>query len=154
MESTKKGNVIDAFLEGARNGWKVGINSMLPNVVFAFALIRILDLTGLLDLIGLIFSPVMMLVGLPGAAATVLMASLMSMGGGAGVAASLVAAGALEPGSQVATVLPAIFLMGSLVQFVGRVNGTVEIPQKYNVHMVIAAIVSAFLCMFVMNLIT
>lgn len=155
MESTKKkGNIIDAFLEGARNGWNVGINSMLPNVVFAFALIRILDLTELLVRIEDLFAPIMMLVGLPGASITVLFASLMSIGGGAGAAASLVAAGHLEPGSQVAIVLPAIFLMGSLVQFVGRVNGTVGIPQKYNTHMIIAAIISAFLCMFVMNLIT
>ena len=41
--------------------------------------------TGLLDIVGKICEPIMALWGLPGAAATVLLASVMSMGGGVGV---------------------------------------------------------------------
>ena len=151
---TKPANIMDAFITGARNGWSIGINSTLPNVLMAFVLIRILDLTGLLELIGIIFAPIMGIFGLPGVAATVLMAAIMSMGGGVGVAVALITDGAISEGSQVATLLPAIYLMGSLIQYVGRISGTAEVPPKYNVHYIIISIMCAFMCMFVMNIIT
>ncbi len=69
-------------------------------------------------------------VGLPGEAATVLLASLMSMGGAVGVAASLATAGALS-GHDVTVLLPAIYLMGNPVQNVGRCLGTAEVNAKY-----------------------
>ena len=42
----KRGNVIDAFVDGARNGLKIAFNSMLPNTLFGFTLTIILNLTG------------------------------------------------------------------------------------------------------------
>jgi len=154
MADAKITNVYDAFIAGARNGWNIGVNSTLPNVLMAFAIIRILDITGALALIGRVFEPIMMIFGLPGVAATVLMAAFMSMGGGVGVAVGLLAAGSLSVGSHIATLLPAIYLMGSMVQYVGRIAGTIGIPPKYNTHMIIVSIINAFLCMFVMNIIT
>jgi len=150
----KKGNAMDAFIEGGRNGWNIGVHSTLPNVLMAFAIIRVLDITGLLNTIGLLFEPVMMIFGLPGVAAAVLMAAFMSMGGGVGVAVGLLASGSLTSGSHIATLLPAIYLMGSMVQYIGRCAGTIGIPAKYNAHMVIISVISAFLCMFVMSIIT
>ena len=46
-KTEKKGNIIDAFVGGARNGFKIGTNSMVPNIIFGFAVISILNLTGL-----------------------------------------------------------------------------------------------------------
>ena len=86
-----KKTVVDAFVEGARNGFQISSNSMAPNVMFAFVLIQILNLTGLSDILGVIFQPVMAVFGLPGIAATVLIGSFLSIGGGVGVAASLYA---------------------------------------------------------------
>ena len=144
---------MNAFIEGGKNGWNIGVNSTLPNVLMAFALIRILDILGLLTLIGRIFAPIMMIVGLPGAAAAVLMAAVMSIGGGVGVAVGLLTTGALQEGRQIAILLPAIFLMGSLIQYVGRILGTIDIPAKYYTHLIVISVVVAFLCMFIMNLI-
>ena len=93
----------------------IGTTSLLPNVMMAFVIIRILDVTGLLQLIGVVFQPVMGLWGLPGEAATVLITALMSMGGGVGVAMSLYTAGSLDA-MQVTVLLPAIYLMGNPVQ--------------------------------------
>ncbi|MCL2602606.1 MAG: YjiG family protein [Treponema sp.] len=149
----KKGNAMDAFIEGGRNGWNIGVHSTLPNVLMAFALIRVLDILGLLSIIERVFAPVMMIVGLPGAAAAVLMAAVMSMGGAVGVAVGLLTTGALQEGRHIAILLPSIYLMGSLIQYIGRVCGTIEIPPKYYTHLIIISIVVAFLCMFVMNLI-
>ena len=52
----KRGNVIDAFVDGARNGLKIAFNSMLPNTLFGFTLTIILNLTGLADVIGVVFA--------------------------------------------------------------------------------------------------
>ena len=105
----KRGNVIDAFVDGARNGLKIACNSMLPNTLFGFTLTIILNLTGLADVIGVVFAPVMRIFGLPGVAATAVMAIFLSMGGAAGVIAGLFTAGQLtEP--QVAILLPALLL--------------------------------------------
>ena len=88
-QQAKKKNIIDLFIEGCRKGWNTGINNMLPNVIMAFVIIKALNVTGLLKLMGQVFAPVMALWGLPGEAVTVLVSSFMSMGGGVGAAAGL-----------------------------------------------------------------
>ena len=55
-KTEKKGNIIDAFVGGARNGFKIGTNSMVPNIIFGFAVISILNLTGLMEIIGKVFT--------------------------------------------------------------------------------------------------
>ncbi|MGI6575223.1 MAG: YjiG family protein [bacterium] len=149
-EEKKKGNIVDAFVEGARNGFHIGINSIAPNVVFAFALIHILNITGLLDIIGNLFGPVMMLFGLPGQAIAVLIAAWLSMGGGVGVAASLVAAGTLNA-NHVTILIPAIFLMGAQIQYMGRLLGTAEVRTQYYPILFGICILNALISMLVMN---
>ncbi|SQJ28633.1 membrane protein [Salmonella enterica subsp. enterica] len=102
----------------------------------AFVIIQALKITGLLRL-GRPYLPARDGVcgGLPGEAATVLLASLMSMGGAVGVAASLATAGALS-GHDVTVLLPAIYLMGNPVQNVGRCLGTAEVNAKYYPHII------------------
>lgn len=111
MTTQVRKNVMDMFIDGARRGFTIATTNLLPNVVMAFVIIQALKITGLLDWVGHICQPVMALWGLPGEAATVLLASLMSMGGAVGVAASLATAGALS-GHDVTVLLPAIYLMG------------------------------------------
>ena len=72
--------VVDIFVEGARKGWNLGVSSIIPNVLMAFAIIQILKVTGLLDIIGKVCSPVMGVFGVPGEAVMVLLSSWMSMG--------------------------------------------------------------------------
>ena len=149
--ATKKGNIMDAFVEGAKGGIQISLNSTIPNVLMAFALIRILEITGVLAIIEVIFAPFMGIFGLPGAAAAVLMAAWLSMGGGTGAAASLIAAGSLQ-GHHAIILLPAIYLMGSQVQYIGRINGTMDLPVKYNIHMLIISLINAFLAMLVVRM--
>lgn len=54
---TAKKNILDLFIDGARNGFKIGTTSLLPNVIMAFVIIRILDVTGLLHIIGVVCAP-------------------------------------------------------------------------------------------------
>ena len=146
----KRGNVIDAFVDGARNGLKIAFNSMLPNTLFGFTLTIILNLTGLADVIGVVFAPVMRFFGLPGVAATAVMAIFLSMGGAAGVIAGLFTAGQLtEP--QVAILLPALLLSGAQIQFMGRLLGTADLKTKYYPHMFVTDTLNGCVAMLIMN---
>ena len=145
-------NILDLFIEGARKGFTIGTTSLLPNVVMAFVVIRILDVTGLLHLIGVVFEPIMGLWGLPGEATTVLITALMSMGGGVGVAMSLYTAGTLDA-MQITVIIPAIYLMGNPVQNVGRCLGIAEVNTKHYPAIILICVINALLSIWAMRLI-
>ena len=151
-EKKQKKNIIDLFIEGCRKGWDTGIRNMMPNVLMAFILIKALNVTGLLKFLGVVFAPVMALWGLPGEAVTVLVSALMSMGGAIGAAAGLLSAGTMTA-KDVTVVMPAIYLMGSLVQYLGRCLGTAEVNSKYYAVMVGIAVLNALMAMWVMKII-
>lgn len=151
--NVSRGNVIDAFVLGAKKGMNIAINAQIPNIVMAFTLISILNNTGLLALIEIVFSPIMGIFGLPGAAATSLMGAFMSQGGGIGAAMALFAAGDLSI-EHLPILLPAIYLMGSQIQIIGRIGGTAGIPAKFITHMIVISVINAFIAMFVMNILT
>ena len=148
----KNGTVLDAFVAGAKNGFQIASTVMAPNVIFAFALIQVFNLTGLLDIIGVVFEPIMRVFGIPGVAATALMAGWLSMCGGFGVAASLVTAGQLSP-SDAAVLLSAIVLMGAQLQYMGRILGTANIKSKYYAPMLVISVINAMIAMLVMRFI-
>lgn len=147
----QKKMVTDVFVEGVRKGWNIAVNSMLPNVLMAFVLIYILNLTGILTLLGKVFAPLMTVFGLPGEAMMVLLASWLSMGGGVGVASSLFAAGTLSL-NDIAILAPAMYLMGSQIQYIGRLLGVVGVESRHYVVMILISIINAFLSMAVMAL--
>ena len=147
-EKTEKRNFLQSFVMGARNGFNLSFTSMAPNVLFAFAMIHILNLTGLTNLIGTIFGPVMAVFGLPGISATVIIAGILSTGGGVAAAAGLATTGQLNS-TEVAILLVGIMLFGSLVQYVGRVLGHKEIKSKHYPILIAFNLLAAFLGMFV-----
>lgn len=151
-EKKKDKNIIDLFIDGCRKGWDTGIRNMMPNVIMAFILIKALNVTGLLKFLGTVFAPVMALWGLPGESITVLVSALMSMGGAIGAAASLMSSGTMTA-KDVTVVMPAIYLMGSLVQYLGRCLGTAEVDSKYYGIMVAIALANALMAMWVMKII-
>ena len=142
----------DVFVSGVKRGWGIANGSMLPNVLMAFILIYALKLTGILDLSGTVCGPVMKVFGLPGEALMVLLAAWLSMGGGVGVASSLFAAGSLSL-HDIAVLAPAMYLMGSQVQYIGRLLGVVGTPGKYIPVMVLISIINALLALLVMQII-
>ena len=150
MAAEQKKTLPDIFVEGAKKGWNVGISSIIPNVLMAFVLIHALRLSGLLDMLGTLFNPVMGLFGLPGQAVMVLVGAWMSMGGGVGVAASLYAAPVLNP-THVTILLPAIFLMGAQIQYMGRLLGTAGIQGRYYPMLFGVSILNAIISMIIMR---
>ena len=151
-EPQEKPMLTDVFVSGVKRGWGIATGSMLPNVLMAFILIYVLKLTGILDLIGTVCGPVMKVFGLPGEALMVLLAAWLSMGGGVGVASSLFAAGSLSLHDS-AVLAPAMYLMGSQVQYIGRLLGVVGTPGKYIPVMVLISIINALLALLVMQII-
>ena len=151
-EPQEKPMLTDVFVSGVKRGWGIATGSMLPNVLMAFILIYVLKLTGILDLIGPVCGPVMKIFGLPGEALMVLLAAWLSMGGGVGVASSLFAAGSLSL-HDIAVLAPAMYLMGSQVQYIGRLLGVVGTPGKYIPVMVLISIINALLALLVMQII-
>lgn len=143
--------VTDVFVDGARKGWNIGVNSIIPNVLMAYALIQVLHVTGVLELLGKVFAPVMAVFGLPGTAVMVLAGAWLSMGGGMGVAASLFAAGSLTP-VHLTILLPAIFLMGAQLQYMGRCLGTAGVQSRFYPALFLISIINAALSMLVMRI--
>ena len=151
MAAEQKKTLPDIFVEGAKKGWNVGISSIIPNVLMAFVLIHALRLSGLLDMLGVLFNTVMGVFGLPGQAVMVLVGAWMSMGGGVGVAASLYAAKILNP-THVTILLPAIFLMGAQIQYMGRLLGTAGIQGRYYPMLFGISILNAIISMIIMRI--
>ena len=155
MENTKsntpKTNILTSFVSGARKGFTMSMNNMMPNVLFAFALIQILNLSGLSGIIGKVFGPVMGVFGLPGMAAAVVVAGLLSTGGGIGAAASLALSGDID-GAGATVLLVGIMMFGSCIQYMGRVLGTADVESKRYGFLVVNNIVWGFIAMFVTHL--
>ena len=150
MSAEQKKTIVDIFVDGARKGWNVGISSIIPNVLMAFVLIHALRVTGLLDIMGKVFNPVMAIFGLPGQAVMVLIGAWMSMSGGIGVAASLYTSNVLNQ-THVTILLPAIFLMGAQVQYMGRLLGTAGVQGRYYPMLFGISILNAIIAMFIMR---
>ncbi|PSU70590.1 hypothetical protein C9J20_12845 [Photobacterium phosphoreum] len=150
MTITKKPMVTDIFVEGAKKGWVIATTSTVPNVLMAFVIIKALQITGALELMGILFSPIMAIFGLPGEAAAVLIGAWMSMGGAVGVVITLFDQGILN-GEHIAILAPAIYLMGSQVQYMGRIMGPIRTEGRYIPVMIAISVLNAFAAMFVMN---
>lgn len=150
--STTDPMITDIFVAGARKGWNIATSSTLPNVLMAFVLIKALEITGALKGMALIFGPLMGLFDLPGEASAVLVGGWMSMGGGVGVAVALFDQGILT-GTHLAILTPAIYLMGSQVQYVGRILGVVGTDAKRIPLMIGISVLNAFIAMLLMRVI-
>lgn len=147
-----KRNFVESFVLGARNGLNMCLMNMAPNVLFAFAIINIVHMSGLSQIIGRVFGPVMAIFGLPGIAATAVVAGLLSTGGGIGAAASLTLSGDITHAHST-ILLVGIAVFGSAVQYMGRVLGTSDVPSKHYPALFAANFASGLMAMFVMNMI-
>ncbi|HHK9714610.1 MULTISPECIES: YjiG family protein [unclassified Symbiopectobacterium] len=143
-------NPFDIFVVGARKGFNIAINNLLPNVLMAYVIAEILNLLGIMALLGKVFAPIMGLFGLPGEAITVLLTSWLSASAGTGVAVSLLSKGTLD-GHMVTILAPAIFLMGSQLQYMGRLLGVADVPKKYWPLLMLTSIINAMIAMLIMR---
>ena len=147
---TTSNNPFDIFVIGARKGWQIAINNLLPNVLMAYVIAEILNLVGAMQFIGRVFGPMMGVFGLPGEAVTVLLTTWLSSSAGTGVAVSLISKGILN-GTHASILIPALFLMGAQLQYMGRLLGVADVPKKYWPLLMVASILNACIAMLVMR---
>ena len=143
-------NPFDIFIVGARKGFTLATQSLLPNVLMAYTIAEILRILGIMAFLGQIFGPVMGLFGVPGEAVTVLLTSWLSASAGVGVAVSLMGTGVLND-VHATILIAACFLMGSQLQYMGRLLGVVDIPKKYWPFLMAVSVLNALLSMFIMR---
>jgi spore maturation protein SpmB len=103
-------------------------------------------------MLGNLFTPVMAIFGLPGQSVMVLFSAMMSMGGAVGVAHGLYTNGILT-GTHITILIPAIYLLGSKIQYFGRLLGTVGIPAKYYPGLLAISVLNAAVAMLLMRFI-
>lgn len=151
-DKTNNKLLTDVFVEGARKGWDIAIHNTIPNVLMAFVVIYILNVSGALKILGNYLGFIMMPLGLPGESIAVFMAAFLSWGGSAGVLVALVQAGTLTA-SDIAVLLPGMALVGSTVQYMGRVLGVLGIPGRHYAILFGICILNAYLAMLVMSMI-
>lgn len=147
---TTSNNPFDIFIVGLKKGLNIGLYSLLPNVVMAFVLTYILQLWGVMDFLGRTCGGIMGIFDLPGQAITVLLATWMSCGAGVGVAASLASSGVLN-GHDVTILAPALILMASQIQYMGRLLGVADVPKKYWPLLMLNSLLMAFIGMLLMR---
>lgn len=142
--------ITEVFVEGARKGWNAAIGSMMPNVVMAFVIIKVLTLSKGLDVVSALFQPVMSVFGLPGAAGIMLIGYWLSMGGGLGVALALFSAGSLN-GYALVVMAPACYIVGSNIQYLGRILSVIRTEGKYYTVMQVINFIVAFISIAIMR---
>lgn len=150
MNQHKSGNPFDIFVVGARKGFTVATQNLMPNVLMAYTIAQILTILGVMDLIGKVFGPVMGVFGLPGEAIMVLLTSWLSLSAGTGLAASMIASGQLQ-GIHVTMLFPACVLMGSQLQYMGRLLGVADVPKKYWPLLMLTSILNALCVLTIMS---
>lgn len=149
-ENKPVGNPLDIFIAGARKGWTVATQNLLPNVLMAFVIAHILQLLGVIDFMKDNLGGVMGIFGLPGEAIMVLVSAWLSCSAGVGMALSLLAKGNLTP-YDITIVMPAIFLMSSQIQYLGRLLGVAECPKRYWPLLILNSLLNSFIAMFIMK---
>lgn len=129
-KQVEKVNFMDVLVRGISKGMQVVIKSVFPSVIFSFFVTRVLTLSGLMDLIGTIFTPIMFLFGLPGESAVPLSLSILSPSGGVAATVALIQDGTLT-GVQGATMIPFMFLAGALLLYTGRILSMTGVKSKH-----------------------
>ncbi len=143
-------NALEVFISGLRKGAAIGVRFMLPALIAAFVVIEMLQVSGVLRLLAEHVSGVMSVFGLPGEALAVLIAAWASAAGAIGMVAGLASRGLLTP-EHVAILLPGILLMGSQLQFFGRILAVAGVSSERVPVMMAIGLMNAVGAMLVMR---
>ena len=147
-----KKSIIEVFMNGAKKGFYIGVEQMIPAVILGYVIVEFLQLSGLLDLLGTVFSPIMALFGLPGEAIVVLISAFLSKAAGAASAANMYAQGILNAAQCTILVMPCM-LMGTLVGHFARIILVADVNKKHRGLMLAVPLIDSVLAMWAMRLI-
>lgn len=151
-EKTQKKSLVDVFSAGCRRGFNMSINSIMPAMILGYVLIQFLQMSGLMDVIGTVFQPVMGIFGLPGGALAVLLAAFFAKASGCSMAALMYTEGLLTLG-QCAILMPACMIMGTLIGGYARIILVSGSNRKYHGLLFCLPLLDAAISMWIMRLI-
>lgn len=76
-EKKAKPSAPELFMQGAKKGFYIGVELIVPAMVMAYSLLAFLKYLGIMPVIGQILGPVMSIFGLPGEASLALLAAFL-----------------------------------------------------------------------------
>ena len=138
------GDFMSDFLEGAKKGIYMAFFTLGPALIMMYPVLRILDITGLMDILSKILGPVMGLWGLPGEGAVVLISGMLNNSAGVAAIANYFEAGVLN-GYQVAVITPMAWMIFYFIQNIGRILNVVGTAKRYYVPIFIIAILTSMI---------
>lgn len=143
-------NPFDIFIIGARKGFNIAVYNLVPNILMAYAVAEVLQILGVMQWLGEVFGPAMVIFGLPGEAVTVVLTAWLSSSAVVGLAANMAANGLLDA-HAVTVLMPCFFLLGAQLQYMGRLLGVIDLPKKYWPLLMSASFLNAICAMLLMN---
>ncbi len=147
----KKG-LVDVFMDNAAQGFTLWFKKLVPAVIFGYVVVRVLEVTNLMQVISTVCGPVMGLFGLPGEAAVPLITGYMTLMAGCTSAAALVQSGVMSS-VQVTVLFPMMYCVASHLIYVGRVLGASGVDSKKYSLFLGSGIVCAIVSGIIMNII-
>lgn len=152
VDVAPKKNLIEVFMGGCKKGFYIGVEQILPAMILGYAIVQFLQLTGLVDILGKVFGPVMAIFGLPGEAIVVLVSAFFSKAAGAGTAANMFAEGIINNAQATILIAPCM-LMGTLIGHYARIVLVADINPKHRGLMLAIPVIDSILGMFLMRLV-
>lgn len=147
----KKSDVVEIFMKGAKKGFYIGVEQILPAMILGYVIVEFLQLTGLVDILGKLFGPVMGIFGLPGASVVVLISAFFAKAAGAATAANMFAQGLITVPQAAILIMPCM-LMGTLVGHYARIVLVSGVDAKYQKLMFLVPIFDSIVGMLLMRL--
>lgn len=148
----KEKNTIEIFMGGARKGFYIGIEQILPAMVLGYVIVQFLQLTGLVDILGSVFGPLMGIFGLPGESVVVFISAFFAKAAGGATAANLYTQGIINAAQATILIMPSM-LMGTLVGHYARIVLVADTNPKYRKLLLFVPIFDTIVGMILMRLI-
>lgn len=147
-----KRTLLEEFMYGAKNGFYLGVEKIIPAMIIAYVLILFLRLTGLMTIIGNVVAPVMALFGLPGEAVIALVSAFFAKAAGAATAATLYADGVITA-AQATILFPATITMGTLIGHFVRCVVASGTNARHHALLIAIPVIDAVISMLLVRLI-
>jgi spore maturation protein SpmB len=152
VENVSKKTVVEIFLSGCTKGFKIGVELIIPAMILGYTIVQFFQLTGLMNMMGIVFKPVMAIFGLPGEGVVVLISAFFAKASGCATAAMMYANGTLSL-AQATILFPACILMGTLVGHYARIVLVTKVNRKWHALLLAIPIVDAALSMIITRIV-
>lgn len=147
-----KPSIVEEFVTGAKKGFYIGAEMIMPAMVLAYVLIQFLDITGLMTIVGKMLGPVMAIFGLPGEAIVVLVAAFFAKAAGCATAATLYSKGIITA-AQATILFPACITMGTLIGHFVRIVIVSNASKKWHLLLLCVPLVDAVVVMIMTRMV-